>query len=74
VARPHERPHPRPRPAPHLRLTLPGLRPEKVASLGSIDPNAPSQGPWMGLDPDDAPLVLRKVGMWDVYVLDWEAP
>jgi len=28
----------------------------------------------MGLDPDDAPLVLRNVGMWDLYVLDWEAP
>ena len=27
-----------------------------------------------GLDPDDAPLILRNTGMWDLYVLDWEAP
>ena len=57
-----------------FRLRLPGLRPEKVASLGPVDPTAPSQQPWMGLDPDDTPLVLRDTGMWDLYVLDWEAP
>ena len=58
-----------------LRLKVEDPRPERVASLGAIDPTAPSQSSsWMGLDPDDAPLVLRNVGMWDLYVLDWEAP
>jgi hypothetical protein len=28
----------------------------------------------MGLDSEDAPLVLRDTGMSDIYVLDWEAP
>jgi Tol biopolymer transport system component len=58
-----------------LRLKPEDPRPERVASLGAIDPTSPAQGSqWMGLDPDDAPLVLRNVGMWDLYVLDWEAP
>jgi hypothetical protein len=29
---------------------------------------------WMGLAPDDSPLVLRDVTQWDIYRLDWEAP
>jgi hypothetical protein len=58
-----------------LRLKPEDPRPERVASLGAIDPTAPSQSSsWMGLDPDDAPVVLRSAGMWDLYVLDWEAP
>jgi serine/threonine protein kinase/dipeptidyl aminopeptidase/acylaminoacyl peptidase len=57
-----------------FRLTVEGRRVEKVASLGPIEPTAPSQQPWMGLDPDDAPVILRNTGMWDLYVLDWEAP
>jgi Tol biopolymer transport system component len=57
-----------------LRLTVEGRQLEKVASLGSLEPTAPSQQPWMGLDPDDAPLILRNTGMWDLYVLDWDAP
>ncbi|PYV82951.1 MAG: hypothetical protein DMG05_27150, partial [Acidobacteria bacterium] len=31
-------------------------------------------GPWMGLSPDDSPLLLRDVGTQDIYALDWEAP
>jgi hypothetical protein len=27
---------------------------------------------WMGLDPDDRPLVLRSTGVSDLYVLDWD--
>jgi hypothetical protein len=57
-----------------FRLTVEGRRLEKVAGLGPLEPTAPSQQPWMGLDPDDAPLILRNTGMWDLYVLDWEAP
>ena len=29
---------------------------------------------WLGLDPDDAPLMLRDSGTQDVYSLDWIAP
>jgi len=29
---------------------------------------------WMGLAPDDSPLLLRDIGSEDVYSLDWEEP
>jgi Tol biopolymer transport system component len=57
-----------------FRLGVEDRRLERVAGLGPIAPTAPSQQPWMGLDPDDAPLIVRDAGMWDLYVLSWEAP
>ena len=30
--------------------------------------------PWMGLDLDDSPMVMRDVSTMDLYALDWEAP
>jgi len=44
---------------------------ERVAELGTIEPTAPWQEVWMGLDPDDAPLILRNTGFSDLFVLDW---
>jgi len=29
---------------------------------------------WVGLGPDDTPMVLRNAGSQDIYALDWEAP
>ena len=29
---------------------------------------------WLGLAPDDSPLLLRHNGTSDVYALDWEEP
>jgi hypothetical protein len=31
-------------------------------------------GPWLGLAPDDSPLLLRDTGSQEIYALDWEAP
>ena len=31
-------------------------------------------GLWLGVAPDDSPLLLRDTGTQDVYALDWEAP
>ena len=36
-------------------------------------PTAPWLDAWMGLDPDDAPLVLRGAGLSDLFVLDYAA-
>jgi hypothetical protein len=47
---------------------------ERVAGRGAIVPTAPSPQPGMGLDPDDAPLIVRDAGMWDLYVPSWDAP
>jgi hypothetical protein len=30
--------------------------------------------PWMGLDLDNSPMVMRDVSTMDLYALDWEAP
>jgi hypothetical protein len=35
---------------------------------------APFPGNWVGLAPDDSPLLLRDAGTQDIYALDWEAP
>ena len=31
-------------------------------------------GSWVGVAPDDSPLLLRDTGTQDIYSLDWEAP
>jgi hypothetical protein len=53
-----------------FRIGRPGR--EKVADLGSVQPTAPWFDAWMGLDPNDAPLVLRSSGLTDLFVLDYE--
>ena len=53
------------------RFTLAERRIERVGVLGTIEPTAPWMAAWMGLDPDDAPLLLRSTGLVDLYVLDW---
>ena len=29
---------------------------------------------WIGLAPDDAPLLSRDIGTYEIYALQWEAP
>ena len=43
---------------------------EKVASFRDLR----LAWPWMGVTPDDSPVLLRDVGTQDIYALDWEAP
>lgn len=45
---------------------------EKVADLGPVQPASPWFDAWMGLDPHDAPLVLRGAGLTDLFVLEYE--
>ena len=56
------------------RFRLDDPRRVKVADLGTIEPTAPWPEVWMGLDPDDAPLILRNTGFSDLFVLDWTSP
>jgi hypothetical protein len=44
-----------------------------VAELGPVQPTAPWLDAWMGLDPQDAPLLLRSSGYADLFVLDYAA-
>ena len=54
-----------------FRIGQPGR--EKVTDLGQIQPASPWLDAWMGLDPEDAPLVLRSAGLSDLFVLDYAA-
>jgi serine/threonine protein kinase/Tol biopolymer transport system component len=56
-----------------LRVRIADRRLEQVADLTNL-PTTGNIGPWMGLDPDDSPLILRDRGTQDVYALDWEEP
>jgi Tol biopolymer transport system component len=53
-----------------FRIRASGGHPELVASLKSIDLGG--WWSWMGLDPDDNPLVLRDTGSNDIYALTLE--
>jgi Tol biopolymer transport system component len=53
-----------------FRIRAGGGDPERVASLKSIDLGG--WWSWVGLDPGDAPLVLRDTGSNDIYALTLE--
>jgi Tol biopolymer transport system component len=53
-----------------FRIPAGGGDPERVASLKSIDLGG--WWSWVGLDPDDTPLVLRDTGSNDIYALTLE--
>jgi serine/threonine protein kinase/DNA-binding winged helix-turn-helix (wHTH) protein len=55
------------------RVRLADHKLEKVASLEGVAQKG-TFGGWFALDPDDSPLILREMGSWEIYALDWEAP
>jgi WD40-like Beta Propeller Repeat len=57
-----------------VRLRVANDKIEKVASLKGIRRGMGAFGEWFGLDPGDAPLMLRDTGNQQIYALDWEAP
>jgi Tol biopolymer transport system component len=54
-----------------LRIGISDHKLEQIANLKGFESTG-WWGIWLGLDPDDAPLMLRDVGTQDVYSLDWE--
>ena len=56
-----------------FRLRIADHKLEQVVSLKDFR-NAPADWGWLGLAPDDSPLLLRDATTEDVYALDWEAP
>jgi Tol biopolymer transport system component/predicted Ser/Thr protein kinase len=56
-----------------FRLRIADQKLEQVVSLKDFR-NAPADWGWLGLAPDDSPLLLRDATTEDVYALDWEAP
>jgi hypothetical protein len=42
-----------------------------IANIYGLRRASGGAGNWMGLTPDDAPMLLRDVGKQDIYALDW---
>ena len=55
-----------------FRIRISNHRLEQVADLKSFEPTG-WWGIWLGLDPEDVPLMLRDAGTQDVYSLNWTA-
>jgi Tol biopolymer transport system component len=56
-----------------MRVRISDRKVERVADLKNF-PQAGSYGIWLGLAPDDSPLLLRDTGTQEIYSLDWQAP
>ena len=55
-----------------LRVRISDRKLEQVADLKGFNPIG-LWGFWLGLDPEDNPLMLRDAGTQDVYALDWNS-
>jgi serine/threonine protein kinase/Tol biopolymer transport system component len=55
------------------RVRISDRKVEQVTSLKGFSP-AGYYGSWLGLTPDDTPLLLRDAGTEDVVSMDWNAP
>jgi Tol biopolymer transport system component/tRNA A-37 threonylcarbamoyl transferase component Bud32 len=56
-----------------LRVRISDRKVERVADLRNL-PITGHYGLWLGLAPDDSPMLLRDTGTQDIYALDWQAP
>ena len=56
-----------------IRIRLKDAKMERVVDLKDFS-QAGYWGVWLGIAPDDSPLLLREAGTQDVYSLVWEEP
>jgi eukaryotic-like serine/threonine-protein kinase len=56
-----------------MRVRIRDRKLERVADLKNFR-QAGYFGYWLGMAPDDSPLLLRDTGTQEIYALDWEAP
>jgi eukaryotic-like serine/threonine-protein kinase len=56
-----------------LRVGIRDRKVEQVASLKGF-PTTGYFGFWLGIAPDDSPLVLKDTGTQEIVSLDWQAP
>jgi hypothetical protein len=56
-----------------MRVRIVDREVEQVLDLANLQTTG-NVGPWLGLAPDDSPLVLKDTGTQDVYALDWQQP
>lgn len=56
------------------RISIPSARMERVASLKGIQRVKGDMGAWIGLTPDNLPMILRSGQAEEIYAWDWIAP
>ncbi len=56
-----------------MRVRIRDRKMERVVDLKNFR-QAGYYGLWLGLAPDDSPLLLRDTGTEEIYALDWQAP
>ncbi len=56
-----------------MRIHISDRKVERVADLKNIPITGRLTG-WLGMAPDDSPLVMRDTGTQEIYSLDWQAP
>jgi hypothetical protein len=56
-----------------LRIGIADRKVERVGDLKNFTTTG-SLGPWVGIGSDDSPLLLKDIGIRDIYSLDWEEP
>jgi hypothetical protein len=56
-----------------MRIRIRDRKIERVADLKNFRQTG-SYGVWLGMSPDDSPLLLRDIGTQEIYALDWQAP
>jgi hypothetical protein len=55
-----------------MRIRIRDRKIEEVADLKNFRQTG-YWSVWLGMAPDDSPLLLRDTGTQDVYALDWQA-
>jgi serine/threonine protein kinase/Tol biopolymer transport system component len=56
-----------------MRVRIRDRKVERVVDLKNFRQTG-SEAMWLGLTPDDSPLLLRDIGTQEIYALDWEVP
>jgi Tol biopolymer transport system component len=56
-----------------LRVRISDHKVDQVVDLKNL-PTTGYWNEWLGLAPDDSPLLLRDTGTQEIYALDWETP
>ncbi|MCI0421145.1 MAG: CadC family transcriptional regulator, partial [Acidobacteria bacterium] len=57
-----------------VRVRASDRKVERVASLKTVRQPTTTFGTWVGLTPDDAPLVTRDLSSQQIYAVEWEIP
>ncbi len=56
-----------------MRVRIRDRKVERVADLKNFR-QAGFYSIWLGMAPDDSPLLLRDTGTQEIYALDWQTP